>query len=358
MMVLLSLSLAKAGPPSKNEINIVFCMDMSGSTNGLIPDFKNKIWEVISNIHKLKPSPVIKIGIIGFSRPSFGKNDGYVKVICDLTENYDQVSAELNLLKPSIEKGDQFVGAALQTASRMNWCSNPKALRIVYLLGNGMVSSGGYDYRKSCEDLLRKNIYINSIYCIQQKIITKELPGWKYISDNTGGEHFTYKIRNVSPLSAVSADAKVLVDLNTQLNSTYLFFGITGKVRMKTMLEADNNCLNMGENYFYSRIICKITDQYQANQAGWDLVNYVKAAGIKLQNLDKDLLPDSLKKFDDIELEKIILEKKDQRNLVMNQIKTYMQNIGYNNQVPDSSDLSGIIINTTNKLAKDKGTFY
>lgn len=342
----------------KNEVNLVFCLDMSGSTNGIIPDFKTKIWEVINGIHKMRPYPNLKIGIIGFSRPSFGKNNGYVKVFTDLTENFDQIAFELNKLKPTIEKGDQFVGAALLAAEKMNWSTEPKALRIIYLMGNGTVNAGGFDYRRTCEDLLKKNIFVNSIYCIQQKMIPKEIAGWKFIADNTGGTFFTYKIDHIAPLYRISNDAQTLISLNESFNSTYVYYGPNGKVKMDALTETDKSCLRMGENYFYSRLLYKSSSHFQSGQVEWDLINYIKAKGIKLDMIDKKTLVDSLKTKDTQTLKAIVISRKDERSRLVSEIRSHFSAIGFDTILSNENKLQGIILNSVKKLARDKGIQY
>src|SRR5215510_10211146 len=54
-------------------IDIVFCVDLSGSTNGIIEHLRNNIWHFIHEMENLEPVPDYRIGFIGYSRPSFGK---------------------------------------------------------------------------------------------------------------------------------------------------------------------------------------------------------------------------------------------------------------------------------------------
>lgn len=340
---------------AKNEIDIVFCIDMSGSTNGLVPDMKSKICNAVNGIYRMRPYPNLRIGIIGFSRPSFGKNNSFVKILCPLTNEFDQVVYELASLKPSIEKGDQYVSAALEMAGKMNWSSQPKALRIIYLMGNGTVSAGGSAYRQICERLLQRNIFVNSIYCIKNKLVPSEVPGWKFISDNTGGQYYTYKISCVSPVGRPTGDAMELMRMNEKLNRTYVYFGKDGKKKMLSLLDEDRNSLAIGPVNFYSRVLFKTADYNQSSQSGWDLVNYVKIAGSRFQTLDRKLLPDSIRVKSNEELAAMILSKKDERVLIIKDIRSYLTAIGQDTLRPDSSSLEGIIVGSVFKLARDKG---
>src|SRR5690349_21447669 len=66
-------------------IDIVFCFDLSGSTNGIIEHLRNNLWHFVHELEELEPVPDYRIGFIGFSRPSFGKEYSYVKVIRNLS---------------------------------------------------------------------------------------------------------------------------------------------------------------------------------------------------------------------------------------------------------------------------------
>lgn len=72
-----------------HPLDIVFCLDLSGSTNGLVDDVREELWTIINQVHAFDPAPELRIGIIGFSRPSFGKENAYVKVLSDLTTDFD-----------------------------------------------------------------------------------------------------------------------------------------------------------------------------------------------------------------------------------------------------------------------------
>ena len=79
----------------QHPLDIVFCIDLSGSTNGLIDDVREQLWMIINQAHELEPVPDLRIGIIGFSRPSFGKEKAYVKVLANLTNDFDSLAFEL-----------------------------------------------------------------------------------------------------------------------------------------------------------------------------------------------------------------------------------------------------------------------
>lgn len=57
-------------------MEIVFCTDLSGSTNGLIRQFNADFWTLINTLPKEK---VLKIGLIAYGRKSFRRRRGGLK---------------------------------------------------------------------------------------------------------------------------------------------------------------------------------------------------------------------------------------------------------------------------------------
>ena len=67
--VALGFSLAMAAPAAgeeKPKIDIVFCIDCSGSMGPVIETAKQKVWAIVNEVARAKPSPELRIGIIGY----------------------------------------------------------------------------------------------------------------------------------------------------------------------------------------------------------------------------------------------------------------------------------------------------
>ena len=138
---------AKHYSNGQKPLDIVFCVDLSGSTNGLINDLRDNLWLIINQANHMEPKPDLRIGVIGFSRPSFGKENSYVKILAPLTPNFDLVEMELYKLRPSIEKGDQIVSEAIRTAvNGMSWSDRSKEAR----RGDGEEVNGEGGEGKGC----------------------------------------------------------------------------------------------------------------------------------------------------------------------------------------------------------------
>ncbi len=272
------LFISKNATAQKNEpqpLDIVICVDLSGSTNGLINNVRDNLWLIINQANIMIPTPDLRIAVVGFSRPSFGKNNGYVKVLCDLTHNFDHLESELFKLKPSIEKGDQYVSAALSTCiSQISWSKHIDAKKIIFLCGNGMVTSNGYDYIKYCELAAEKNIIINSLYIPNGANIMRELPAWRRISTITKGIQGEITVANKDDVTVFS-DAKIdrVREINNKLNATYLWSGRDSSFCRRSLVTADSGAYYTMKEAFFNRVYFKTTTRYDQLLKECELVN-------------------------------------------------------------------------------------
>ncbi|HNR20042.1 MAG TPA: VWA domain-containing protein [Bacteroidia bacterium] len=267
----------QATAESARPVDIVFTLDLSGSTNGLVDNIRDKMWDVINQWKMFRPTPKLRIGIVGFSRISFTGSSGYVKILCDLTDDYDVVSNSLFNLSRSVENGHQFIGAAMETTiTSMDWSTNSSALKIVYLIGNGKVNLGRIDFRKQCEEAVKKNIIINTVYC--NKTIrdnrANDITGWIEIATSTGGEQYDTYVNKRAPLFNTKANLATLSAYKDSLNATYLPYGKNGTDRLRLMQEADDNASLVYSSYLYSRLKYKFSEEYRMKQFLWDIVTY------------------------------------------------------------------------------------
>ena len=90
-------------------------MDLSSSSNGLISQFRNHLWDYWHFFTQCKPQPNYRIAVVVYARFSYGKQNGYVRVVSDLGTDFEKLSNTLFKIPSKIEKGDQYVGAALNT---------------------------------------------------------------------------------------------------------------------------------------------------------------------------------------------------------------------------------------------------
>ncbi|MEO5570891.1 MAG: hypothetical protein ABIT08_15925 [Bacteroidia bacterium] len=349
---------------SRKPIDVVICMDLSGSTNGLLDDVRDMYWDLVNQVNTYRPQPHFRIGLVGFSRPSFGRDNGFVKILAPLTNDYELVAYELAKLKTDIEKGDQLVGAALMAGIKgMQWSIDQHAIKTIFLIGNGVVSLDKMKYKEAYPLASQNNIIVNTIYCMSSNF-KKDIRGWREIALNTNGVQYDVLVhkRNQLILSTDSTDR--LLELNKKLTATYIYYGTNGKDFFKLERLTDKVAVNANEMTFQSRMFFKISDLYQLNQSHWDLVDHVKVTNNNLQKIDPSLLPDTLKKFTADALRALVARKKTERQKIIEQIrellpydrqKTINKKIKEEGYDKHPGTLDCIIISWLNKKAAEKG---
>ena len=364
LLIFLSSGYSHAPSKGRGVIDVVFCLDLSGSTNGLLDDVREKLWEIVNQVNSYRPAPEFRIGVIGFSRPSFGSQTSYVKVLQPLTSDFDLLNFELYKLKPSVEKGDQIVGEAIKMSVRnMNWSGENDALKVVYLVGNGVVNAGGNNYREACEMAVRKNIIVNTLYCRTRNNADRELPGWREIARLTGGEQYDIRIHKRTPLILTSLNSIALREIAGRLSSTYLYYGKEGLNRYKMMAAIDKHAMLANEMTFESRIFYKISDRYQFHQQYWDLVDFMKMSNSDFSDLEMASLHDSLKFKTPEDVRELVSRQKDERNKIITELRRHLPydrqafiNKKLEEHLVDKSDMfDRVVINSLNSLSTAKG---
>lgn len=259
---------------SNRPLDIVFCVDLSGSTNGLINDLRDNLWLIINLAAHMEPQPDLRIGVVGFSRPSFGRENAYVKILSPLTRNFDYVVSELYKLRPSIEKGDQIVSAAIQTCLySMKWSDHTDAVKMVYLVGNGMVTSNGHEYVRYCEQARAKNIPFHAIYVMKASNWFNELPGYRRIAGLTNGMQTEITVNKKDPVPVWTSVTGDFTKDNFSFNATFLWSGPDSGNCRRALVASDSGAYYATTDAFLNRIYCKTNAHYQNNFNYCDIVS-------------------------------------------------------------------------------------
>src|SRR6266567_7285259 len=153
---------AKARP----RVEVVFCLDTTGSMGGLIEAAKQKIWSISNQIASGKPTPELKIGLVAFR----DKVDAYITKVYDLSDDLDAVHANLKTFQAQ-GGGDtpEHVNLALFDAvHKIKWSTDKKTLRIIFLVGDApphMDYTDDVKYPITCQEACKRGIVINTVQC-------------------------------------------------------------------------------------------------------------------------------------------------------------------------------------------------
>lgn len=150
-------------------MDVVFVLDTTSSMSGLIEGAKEKIWSIASRMASGKPSPRIRVGLVGFR----DRGDAYITKRFDLTEDLDVVYANLRAFQAEGGgDGPEHVGQALGEAVKlMSWTDDRKAARMIFLVGD---APGHDDYQDGwntaewAKKAIAKGIVVNTIRCGSQ----------------------------------------------------------------------------------------------------------------------------------------------------------------------------------------------
>src|SRR5688500_1430214 len=148
-------------PADKPRVDVVFCIDRSGSMGGVIETAKQKVWSIVNEIAKAKPSPELRIGLIGY-----GSAEKVVHKL-DLTSDLDEVYKHLNTYKVDAG-GSEYVGHAIHVATNdMKSADGKQLLKIIYVVGKETARQGPpqLDYAKTAPAAIGKGSMVNAIYC-------------------------------------------------------------------------------------------------------------------------------------------------------------------------------------------------
>src|SRR2546423_2863437 len=170
LLVLLLANSAMAAKETPNEnkprIEVCFVLDTTGSMGGLIEGAKQKIWSIANEMISAKPTPELKLGLIGYR----DRGDEYVVRSFQLTDDIDSIYAHLRDFKAD-GGGDEpeSVNEALAEAiEKMPWSQDRKGLKIIFLAGAAPPHMDYADVPKAphlCRIAAQRDCTINTVQC-------------------------------------------------------------------------------------------------------------------------------------------------------------------------------------------------
>ena len=123
-----------ADKPARPKVEVVFCLDTTGSMGGLLRGAQAKIWAICNQIAGGRPTPTLRVGLVAYR----DRGDEYITKIFDLTDDLDAVHGNLQAF---VAKGGgdipESVNQALDDAvHKIKWSDDPKVLKMIFLVGD------------------------------------------------------------------------------------------------------------------------------------------------------------------------------------------------------------------------------
>ncbi|MBI4677819.1 MAG: VWA domain-containing protein [Elusimicrobia bacterium] len=276
----------KKSPPS---IEVVFILDTTGSMGGLLEGAKRKIWSIVNDMAKGKPTPKIKMGLVAYR----DRGDRYVTQVEPLSANLDAVYEKLLALKAEGGgDGPEDVLQALQDAvEKGGWSGAPRTLRIVFLVGDAPPHTDYKDvrpYPQTVQAAVVKGIKVNAIRCGADPQTGE---AWARIASLGEGKFFTIDQGGGVRTIETPFDRSI-AELQAKLDGTALAYGEKAAEARADAVRGASFAAMAPASAMAARAEYKSKTGFAAEK---DLLAAVEGGSVKLDEVKDSELPSSLK---------------------------------------------------------------
>lgn len=277
-----------AAMKSSRAIDLVICLDVSGSMSGLINAARQNLWSIVNDMATLTPQPELRVALLTYGSPSYGADTGFVSIQTELTTDLDLVSQKLFALSTS--GGKEYVARVVKRSlDDLKWSSDSHALKLIFVCGNEPATQDPeFDAMQMASTAIGKGVLVNTIYCGNQQ--KPEADGWRQVARMADGKFAAIEQNQIAVIE--TPFDKQLMDLSAQLNTTYLTFGSNGSGWAKNQIEQDRNALSLNSAAAAQRCVTKGSSLYY--NPSFDLCDAIKNPEFKLATVKKELLPKEL----------------------------------------------------------------
>jgi hypothetical protein len=314
LLLTLTTSIAQETRP----VDVVVMLDTSGSMENLLDATRARVWDVVNELGRMKPTPELRVGLISFGTDRSTEDEGYIMQHLDLTDDLDEVYGELMGL--TIGGGTELVGRALNEAlDGMSWSPEYNALRVVFVAGNESADQGveDDDFRIAARAARDRDIIINALYAgnRDQGVVEK----WHVLAQ-AGEGNFSAIDPTTGSIQIAAPQDDLLLELNGRLNTTYVPYGQEGQNGLANQIAQDSNASRLGVQSCSSRIVAKGGALY--NNASWDLVDKTLEEGFDWDSISLADLPEEMHTMTAGERIEFIEAKRAQREAIQLEIQS------------------------------------
>lgn len=290
----------KKTAPKVPQVEVCFVLDTTGSMASLIQGAKDKIWSIANELASAKPTPNIKFGLVAYR----DREDDFVTKSFNLTDDIDTLYEHLMSFQAK-GGGDspESVNQALHDAvTEMSWNKSKRVLKLVFLVGDApphMDYPNDILYPEVCKLALEKRLIINTIQCGTMAETTRV---WRDIADKSEGQ-FAAILQSGGTIAIATPFDKKIAEINLQLNLTIVGYGdirVQNSVRSKVASNAKAKPEAVADRADYYRNLRGAAGGRSGGKVlggEEDLVEQVIQNKIKLEEIDREKLPDDLKKL-------------------------------------------------------------
>jgi hypothetical protein len=274
------------------RIQIAILLDTSSSMSGLINQTRDQLWQVVNEFsHATRDGikPGLEVAVYEYGNNNLSRTQGYVRKVSGLTTELDQVSEALFSLKTN--GGDEYCGYVIDSAvTELEWSHADNDIKAIFIAGNEPFTQGPVSFREAIARAKAKGITVNTIHAGNMKAGMES--GWKEAALLAGGDYMSID-HNHRIVHIDAPQDKKLATLNKQLNQTYVPYGTDGKHKMQRQAAQDSRTEQISTGLLAKRAQSKASPLY--NNSKWDLVDAMERGNIKLEQIEKEQLPEPMR---------------------------------------------------------------
>jgi Mg-chelatase subunit ChlD len=345
---------------TKPRIEVCFVLDTTGSMGGLIEGAKQKVWSIANEMISAKPTPELKLGLIGYR----DRGDEYVVKSFQLTDDIDSIYGHLRDFKAE-GGGDEpeSVNEALAEAiEKMPWSQDRKVLKIIFLVGDApphMDYADGPKYPELCRIAAKKDLIINTVQCGS---IAETTPIWKEIAKLSEGSYAAIAQSGGVAVITTPMDDE-LAQLNKKIGATLIPYGdaaLQREVAAKQAFAESAPASAAADRLSYNARTRK------AVQGRGELLDALANNEVKLDDIDKKDLPKEFEKLTKQEMQARIAKTRAERDSLQKEVQdlakkreSYIQ--AENKRLAEAGKADGFdekVAGTIHQQAERKGINY
>ncbi len=303
-------------------VELVFCLDATGSMSGLIHTAKEKIWDIVTIMSQSSPTPDIRLGMVFYR----DLGDDFVTKSYPLTANIDSIYSELLAIQAA-GGGDspESVNQALSEAvSKMGWTTEPNVYRTIFLVGDcppHMDYQQDIKYEVSCKSAQEQSIIINTIKLGLQ--CEDAIAHFKEIANLTNGEYLALG-QNAEDVVIETPYDDSIGFYSNKIDASMTYYGtVSEKAEMYEKKEKAKYI-----NSYSSSNAVASRAKYNSSEAGKrnlygkkELIEGLGNGKVNLEEIKKENLPDTMQNMSLSEQKEYVEKLKTEREKSTEKLK-------------------------------------
>jgi len=303
----------------KPRIEVCFVLDTTGSMSGLIEGAKEKIWSIANEMIAAKPTPELKLALIGYR----DRGDEYVTKLTDLTADIDAIHGKLMEFSANGGgDGPESVNQALHEAvTKVSWSDDRDVLKIVFLVGDApphMDYEQDVRYPEVCQAAMKRDLVINAVQCGQEHETTKV---WKEIAKLAEGKYIPL-VQTGGMVRIAAPQDEQIAALNREIGGTLIGYG---DARARSSVVAKQAAAEAAAPAATADRLSYNAATGRTVQGGGELIDQLDRGEVKLDDVKEEALPEEFRGLDEKQLAAAVEAKRAKRKEIQARLEKLLE---------------------------------